>query len=50
VYVLPKAIDEMVAELHLEQIGAQLTQLTDQQAQYIGVKRVGPFKSDTYRY
>jgi adenosylhomocysteinase len=50
VYVLPKAIDEMVAELHLEQIGARLTQLTDQQARYIGVKRVGPFKSDTYRY
>ena len=50
VYVLPKHIDEMVAELHLEQIGAELTRLTDEQANYIGVKRSGPFKSDTYRY
>jgi adenosylhomocysteinase len=50
VSVLPKHIDEMVAELHLKQIGAELTQLTEAQAQYIGVKRSGPFKSDTYRY
>lgn len=50
VYVLPRHIDEMVAELHLAKIGVMLTQLTDQQAQYIGVKRTGPFKSDTYRY
>jgi len=50
VYVLPRHIDEMVAELHLKQIGAELTRLTDAQAQYIGVKPSGPFKSDTYRY
>ena len=50
VYVLPRHIDEMVAELHLKQIGAELTQLTEAQADYIGVKRSGPFKSDTYRY
>lgn len=50
VYVLPKHIDEMVAELHLAQIGAELTRLTDEQANYIGVKRSGPFKPDTYRY
>jgi adenosylhomocysteinase len=50
VHVLPKHVDEQVAELHLEQIGAQLTQLTDEQARYIGVEKTGPFKSDTYRY
>lgn len=50
VYLLPKHLDEKVASLHLGQIGAVLTQLTDRQAKYIGVDRDGPFKSDTYRY
>ena len=50
VYVLPKALDERVASLHLEKIGAKLTQLTDAQASYIGVSQEGPFKPDTYRY
>ena len=50
VHVLPKTLDEMVARLHLERIGARLTQLTAAQAQYIGVPVHGPFKSDLYRY
>jgi len=50
VYVLPKHLDEEVARLHLDQIGAQLTQLTREQAEYIGVPIAGPYKSDTYRY
>ena len=50
VYVLPKHLDEKVAFLHLKKIGAQLTELTDKQAKYIGVKKEGPFKDDTYRY
>ena len=50
VYVLPKHLDEEVARLHLAQIGAQLTTLSETQAQYIGVPVAGPFKSDTYRY
>jgi adenosylhomocysteinase len=50
VYVLPKHLDEKVAALHLEKIGAKLTKLTDEQANYIGVKTVGPFKPETYRY
>ena len=50
VYVLPKHLDEEVARLHLDQIGAQLTTLSDEQAQYIGVTPTGPFKPDTYRY
>jgi adenosylhomocysteinase len=50
VYVLPKHLDEKVAALHLERIGAKLTQLTDEQAKYIGVGRSGPFKPDQYRY
>lgn len=50
VYVLPKHLDEEVARLHLDQIGAILEQLTDKQAQYIGVPVVGPYKPDTYRY
>ena len=50
VYILPKHLDEMVARLHLEKIGAKLTQLTDQQADYIGVSTDGPFKADHYRY
>jgi adenosylhomocysteinase len=50
VYILPKHLDEMVARLHLEKIGAKLTQLTDQQAAYIGVSTDGPYKADHYRY
>ena len=50
VYILPKHLDEMVARLHLEKIGAKLTQLTDQQAAYIGVSADGPYKADHYRY
>jgi adenosylhomocysteinase len=50
VYVLPKHLDEEVARLHLGQIGAELTELTLEQAQYIGVPVQGPYKSDTYRY
>ena len=50
VYVLPKHLDEEVARLHLEQIGADLTVLSPEQATYIGVAVQGPYKSDTYRY
>jgi adenosylhomocysteinase len=50
VYVLPKHLDEKVAALHLEHIGAKLTILDPEQADYIGVKAQGPFKSDMYRY
>jgi adenosylhomocysteinase len=50
VYVLPKHLDEKVAHLHLERIGAQLTKLTDVQAGYIGVEAQGPYKPDHYRY
>ncbi|PZP54725.1 MAG: adenosylhomocysteinase [Micavibrio aeruginosavorus] len=50
VYVLPKHLDEKVAMLHLEKLGAKLTKLSKQQADYIGVPVEGPFKSDQYRY
>merc|ERR1712124_32675 len=50
VYLLPKELDEKVARLHLPALGAQLTTLTKEQADYIGVKVEGPFKGDTYRY
>src|SRR6202142_2861023 len=50
VYVLPKALDEKVARLHLAKIGVKLTTLRPDQAEYIGVKPEGPFKSDQYRY
>lgn len=50
VYVLPKNLDEKVAELHLAQLGAQLTRLTQEQASYISVSVDGPFKPDHYRY
>ena len=50
VYILPKHLDEEVARLHLEKIGARLTKLTPDQADYIGVKVEGPYKSDHYRY
>jgi adenosylhomocysteinase len=49
-YLLPKQLDEKVAQLHLGQLGAQLTTLSDAQAQYISVPVSGPFKPDTYRY
>ncbi len=50
VYVLPKHLDEKVARLHLKKVGAMLTELTDEQAAYIGVDKAGPYKPDTYRY
>ncbi len=50
VYTLPKHLDEKVARLHLEKIGVKLTQLSDEQAAYIGVPQAGPYKSDHYRY
>jgi adenosylhomocysteinase len=50
VYVLPKHLDEKVARLQLKKLNAQLTELTDQQAAYIGVQKQGPYKADHYRY
>ena len=50
VYVLPKHLDEKVARLHLKKVGAMLTELTDEQAAYIGVSKNGPYKANTYRY
>ena len=50
VYVLPKHLDEKVAMLHLEKVGAKLTKMSKEQADYISVKPSGPFKPDTYRY
>jgi len=50
VYVLPKHLDEKVARLHLEKVGAKLEKLTEEQAKYIGVPINGPFKADEYRY
>ncbi len=50
VYVLPKHLDEKVARLHLKKVGAVLTELTKEQAAYIGVSVDGPYKADTYRY
>ena len=50
VYVLPKHLDEKVADLHLAKLGVKLTKLSKQQADYIGVDAAGPFKSDQYRY
>merc|ERR1712023_381767 len=50
VYLLPKELDEKVAKLHLGQLGANLTVLTDEQADYIGVSKNGPYKPSTYRY
>ena len=50
VHVLPKHLDEKVARLQLKKLGAQLSELTDEQARYIGVANEGPFKSDHYRY
>ena len=50
VYVLPKKLDEKVAELHLAKVGASLTKLSTDQAEYIGVGTEGPFKGEAYRY
>ena len=50
VYVLPKHLDEKVARLHLDKVGAKLTTLSDEQADYIGVKKEGPYKPEHYRY
>ncbi|MEE3302976.1 MAG: adenosylhomocysteinase [Candidatus Neomarinimicrobiota bacterium] len=50
VYLLPKLLDEKVAKLHLEKLSVELTELREDQAEYIGVKKEGPFKSDDYRY
>jgi adenosylhomocysteinase len=50
VYTLPKHLDEKVARLHLDKLGAKLTQLTPDQAAYIGVENQGPYKPDHYRY
>ena len=50
VYVLPKHLDEKVARLHLDKIGARLTELSDEQADYIGVDKAGPYKAEHYRY
>jgi adenosylhomocysteinase len=50
VYVLPKHLDEKVARLHLAKIGVELDVLTDEQADYLGIPKDGPFKADHYRY
>ena len=50
VYVLPKHLDEKVARLHLDALGVELTELTKEQAEYIGVDVAGPYKADHYRY
>jgi adenosylhomocysteinase len=50
VYTLPKHLDEKVARLQLKKLNAQLTELTDAQARYIGVDKSGPFKPSHYRY
>jgi adenosylhomocysteinase len=50
VYVLPKKLDEKVARLHLDALGAKLTKLNDEQAEYLGIDPSGPFKSERYRY
>ena len=50
VFVLPKHLDEKVARLHLQKIGAQLTNLTPEQAEYLGIPVEGPYKPNHYRY
>ena len=50
VYVLPKNLDEKVAKIHLDKIGAQLTKLSKEQGEYINVPVEGPYKSEEYRY
>ena len=48
--MLPKLLDEKVARLHLEKLDVRLTELTDQQADYIGIEKAGPYKPEMYRY
>ena len=48
--MLPKELDEEVARLHLDHLGVKLTELTDEQADYIGVSKEGPFKPEHYKY
>ena len=50
VYTLPKHLDERVARLHLEKLGCELTELTDDQARYLGIPKEGPYKPEYYRY
>jgi adenosylhomocysteinase len=50
VYVLPKHLDELVAKFHLDKLGVELEELSDEQAEYISVPKLGPFKNDAYRY
>jgi adenosylhomocysteinase len=50
VYTLPKKLDEKVARLHLGKLGVKLTELTSEQADYLGVPKEGPYKADMYRY
>ena len=50
VYTLPKELDEMVARLHLDKLGVELEELSNDQANYINVKKEGPYKPDYYRY
>jgi adenosylhomocysteinase len=50
VYVLPKHLDEKVARLHLERIGVHLTEMSDEQAEYLTMNKEGPYKPDHYRY
>jgi adenosylhomocysteinase len=50
VYVLPKHLDEKVARLQLRKLGAQLTELTDEQSHYLGIDKAGPYKPEHYRY
>jgi adenosylhomocysteinase len=50
VHVLPKKLDEEVARLHLRKLGVRLTELTDEQAGYLGIPKDGPYKPDGYRY
>lgn len=49
-YILPKTLDEEVARLHLDKLGVHLTQLTQDQAEYLGIPQQGPFKPENYRY
>jgi len=50
VYMLPKILDEEVARLHLDKLGVTLTEMTDEQAEYIGIPKGGPYKPEHYRY
>jgi len=50
VYVLPKHLDEKVARLHLGKLGIGLTELTDEQADYLGISKAGPYKPELYKY